>query len=669
MNRLIKKFIAWPLVLIILLLVLLRITLSPLVETGISSWFKQQGMKSSIEDISFDISAGGMTLSKLVASRSGAPELVLERASLEWSWSSLLDSQVRLKSLALNGLSFNVERGPDDRLVIAGIELKKTATQEPADNADSEPITWSIILQQLVVNDFKLCYLALPRHDYCNQFDALTWTGEIGIDLEKLNEPSLPFDADGDFRLSKLNIFNNQLERRLLDFDDLSMQQVRITTPDDVEIQRISLEALNMFERAEKSGPAQITRLDKIQIGQLQLTQMAHLDIAEVKIQGHEVILINQANQKLEIDEWLQLLASKETKSADEATPGTAPQFTFAISKLEYQTSKSIEYQDKSLDKPFIIDLNSIELEIENLDSRNPEQKSRMHYSAKVAKHGLITIDGAITPLDAKPSFDLIGTIEGIDLRDLSSFTASTVGHNIKSGQLDATLKLKAEKNALASEMDITLNQFNFDALSTADKEKIDASFGFPLNASLSLLKDRDNRIKLKIPVTGDLQNPDFDPGDAIRQATSSAITAAVLNYYTPFGLVTLADGLFSLATALKFEPVEFTGGSSDISQVDNTGLEKISALMRDRPGIYVTLCAYTNSTDRKLLLPETAEIPLDELKLEEPQLAKLKVLGEARAVAIKNFLVDSQIDAARLVLCAPQHKEGEGPAGVEISI
>jgi hypothetical protein len=48
----------------------------------------------------------------------------------------------------------------------------------------------------------------------------------------------------------------------------------------------------------------------------------------------------------------------------------------------------------------------------------------------------------------------------------------------------------------------------------------------------------------LEIPVTGDLRNPDFDPTDATTKATSSAITTDVLNFYTPFRLVTLVDGL-----------------------------------------------------------------------------------------------------------------------------
>ena len=657
---------------IFLLLLILRLVLAPIAKVNINNWFEQQGVESGIEDISFDLSNGSLTVTNLTANTNGSQVLALDQASLAWSWSALLDSQVKLNSIDITGLALDVERGPGERLVIAGIDLDKLSTpdeQTTVDKTDSEPVEWSIVLQQLKMNNFRLCYLALPQHDYCNEFGSLSWDGNIDLDLARISGPALPLNAAGDFRLSNLTIHNNQLERNLLGLGEFSMQQIDVNTADNISIGSIVLETLTAFERAAESGQAQITRLEKIAIEQLKLTEMSHLDIAEVNLQDHEAILVNLSTKKLEIDEWLAAFATDATENETAATSEKSTPFSFAIAKLSYLTDKSLEYQDLSLEKPFAANLNSIELAIKNLDSRKPEQASQLHYSAKYAEHGLINIDGNITPLDKKQSFDLSGRIEGLDLRDLSPFTANAIGHNIKSGQLDADLKLKADNNILASEIDLTLHQFNLDALSAADQEKIDASFGFPLNTSLSLLKDRENRIELNIPITGDLQNPDFDPSDAITKATSSAITAAVLNYYTPFGLITVVDGLFSLATALKFEPVEFDIGASVINQVDKTSLEKIITVMQDLPGSVVTLCAHTNSADRMLLVPETAEIPSDELKLEDEQVAKLSELGEARAAAVKVFLVKDRIDAARLVLCASEHTEGEGLAGVEISI
>ncbi|MCP4877554.1 MAG: DUF748 domain-containing protein [Gammaproteobacteria bacterium] len=671
MNRAIKYSVVWPIVLLLVLLVILRLTLSPITKSAIGSWFEQQGIESSIEDISFEISDGLLSLTGLVGTADGKQVLALERANISWSWSSLFDSQLRLKSITIDGLAFDVERGPDARMVVAGIDLDKLGSeQDPAPTpTDEEPVEWSILLQQLEINNFNTCYLAMPQYDYCNGFETLSWKGDVSLDLAALAEPSLALKVDGDFKLSKLKIHNNRLERALLGFDEFSMRQVHVDSLDNISIDSISLLTLAIMERGEGSEQAQITHLEKLQIDQLKLEQMSHLVIAEVNLLNHQASLVNQADKQLEINEWLEAGQDRAADSSESVATESTSEFTFAIEKVNYQTKKSLEYQDLSLAKPFVVKLDEIELVLENLDSRQPEAESHMRYAARVAERGLIKLEGSITPLDSTASFDLDGKIEGIDLRDLSPFTADVIGHKVKSGQLDAVLNLKADDNILASEVDLTLHQFNLTALSKADQEKIDSSFGFPLNTSLSLLKDRNNKIALTVPITGDLLNPDFDPSDAITQATSTAITTAVLNYYTPFGLVTLADGLFSLATALSFEPVIFADGRSDIGQVDASSLDKISSLMQDRPGVDVTLCGFTNSADRKLLLPETAEITADELELDSDQLAQLARLGDAREAAIKDFLVSRQIDPARLVLCAPEHAEDESLARVEISI
>ena len=671
MNRTLKNIVVWPLVVIFVLLVALRLALAPIAKSSINNWFEQQGVDSSIEDISFEVSDGRLTVTNLTANDNGSQVLALEQASLGWSWSALLDSQVKLNSIDIAGLSFDVERGPGERLVIAGIDLEKEAAEsEPAPaTADSEPLAWSIALQQLSLQNFKLCYRALPKHDLCSRFETLSWDGDISLDLASLSEPALPLKVAGDFRLVNLKTHDNRLGRGMVGFDEFILREVRVDSLDDIAIKSITLDALTLFERPTDPEHASITRLKSIQLEQLGLAKMSHLDIAEVKLQGHEALIVSLSSNQLEIKEWLEEFTTDESQGeADTATQAATP-FTFAIAKLNYQTEKSLAYRDESFAKPFIFDLHSIELNIQNLDSRQAERASQMHYAAKLGQHASITIDGEITPLDPKPSFDLTGRIEGMDLRYLSPVTARSLGHKIKSGQLDADLELKAEHNVLTSKLKLKLHRFDLDAISTADKEKIDSSFGFPLDSSLSLLKDRNDNIELEIPVTGDLQNPDFDPTDAITKATSSAITTAVLNYYTPFGLVTLVDGLFSIATALNFDPVIFDGGADEVTQAEQAGLDKIASLMEERPGVYLTLCPFTNSADRKLLLPETVEITADELKLEAEQLEELAKLGEIRAAAVKDFLVAYKLDPARLVLCDSEHVEGEGAARVEISI
>ncbi|MCW8831012.1 MAG: hypothetical protein OQK32_05755, partial [Gammaproteobacteria bacterium] len=195
----------------------------------------------------------------------------------------------------------------------------------------------------------------------------------------------------------------------------------------------------------------------------------------------------------------------------------------------------------------------------------------------------------------------------------------------------------------------------------------------FPLNSSLSLLRDRDNTIRLEIPVSGDIESPEFDPKDAIVQATSTAITAAVIQYYTPFGLVFAAESLFDLATTLNFDPVLFDAGETVLNATDKEQLDRLAALMLERPGIHLTLCGISNRADKDRLFPVSDKAATSEQKqtipLSKENIASLKQLAGLRSANTKNYLVNEKaVKAGRLIECSPEYREDK-IAGVEISI
>lgn len=652
-------------------LVLSRLLLSPISVSSINNWFSDRGLESEIEDLSFDIYNGEVSLVGLLARKGEIPVFRLDEFRLGWSWSALFERQLMLESMLVSGLEFEVERKADGGFVLAAIDLAELSQgdpQQPAEASTSEAPRWSVALQRLEIENLKGCYRQPPKIDYCNALGVLEWNGSLEFDLSRLNETGLPLVANGDIRLANLSLRNNRLQRRMLGFDEFAITGLGIRDLELIEIEAASLQKLALLENAEDSEVAEITRFEKLELEKLRLDQLKRVEIANVRILNQQGRLTKRDDDQLDINEWLQDF-DNDSESADEKSAAGEKAFTYAIDKLVYETEHSLQYVDLSLSNTFVIDLNNILLVIENLDSADTAQSSRIEYQATYAKHGKLNLAGTGTPLDPTPTLDLAGNIEGLDLPEFSAFTANAIGHRIKSGQLDAALELKATDSVLNSKVDLRLDHLKLVEVSEKDREKIDNKLGFPLNTSLSLLKDRNEVIELSIPITGDFNSPEFDPTDAISKAASSAITAAVLNYYTPFGLVTLTEGLFSLATALRFDPVAFEPGNGDIEKGDHGGLDKIADLMRQRPGVSVTLCAYTNSEDRNLLLPNTAEIAADELELDEEQIAVLEKLGEARRDQVEDYLVSKKIDPARLISCDTEHREGTGLAGVEISI
>ena len=666
MQNKIRNYASWAAIAIVLLLILVRLLLSPLTESEINNWFADHGIESTIEDISFDLSSGELSLTGLHAVKNQSRALKLDQLNLVWSWSALFDREFRVESIQVSGLALEVERRADGRLVFAAIELAQESQEEA--RAGEAPPQWKITLGDTDFKDFEICFRQPPSHDYCESFELLQWKGSLSLDLSKLADDALPLQVQGDFTLNQLQLQNNRLQRRMIGLDRFNIRGVAIDSLDSIAIDSIVLDGLSMLEKSADAEATDITGIEQLQVDSLGFTQLNRLEIGSAVITNQRGRLVKRDDKELELDEWLEQYQASSTTDSD-AESGETAEFSFAIDRLEYRTDHSLQYVDQSLSSTFVIDINQISLVIEDLDSRETRQASNISYEATVGKHGKVQIAGTATPLAAKPRLDMRGSITGLDLPELSAFSANAIGHKIKSGQLDAEIELKAIDAVLDSKIDLKLDHLVLSAVSEADAEKVDNQLGFPLNTSLSLLKDRDDLIELSIPITGDINSPDFDPTDAITTATSSAITTAILHYYTPFGLVTLADGLFSLATALRFDPVVFDAGSAELGNVDTAGLEKMITLMQERPGVRVTLCAYTNTEDRKLALPETVEIPIEELTLVDEQMAVLETLGETRHDQVEDFLVARNVDPARLIACETEHVEGEGLAGVEISI
>ena len=290
-----------------------------------------------------------------------------------------------------------------------------------------------------------------------------------------------------------------------------------------------------------------------------------------------------------------------------------------------------------------------------------------------INQHGKLKLEGDIQLLADVKEFNISGNAKGIDLRPVSSYLETSIGHKIKSGQLNTDIKLSALNGSINSLLDLNLKKLKLRPISEKEKAKLnkDLGLGMPLDAALNLLRDGDDNINIKLPITGDVNNPDFDPSDAIYTAMSKAITTTIINYYTPFGLVTVAGGLLDLATALRFEPLIFNANESNIISSHEANLTKVVQLMKQRPMLHLTLCGFSNIDDLSILSPtlyaETKDKP-EKASLIDKVLPQLTTIASKRSENIKMYFIKNEIAADRLILCESEYQQ-DGIAGVEISL
>ena len=545
-----------------------------------------------------------------------------------------------------------------------------------AASTDKDARTVQLKLGGIDISESELCYQQPPVKsagitqplDYCVNLADLNWTGQVAVSLPT-GTTAAELNLAGTIKASGLVTSNQLLDRDLGGFEKLVIDGVAVKDTDDIAFSELRLDQAYGLELLGAEGKHTVS------LGQLAVSSL-HFGANAVSVDRIAVsdlgldILMNEDGE-LELEQWKIASADQQASGGTEQADTTSKPLAVRVGEFNFDSNRLMQLTDNSVKPAMQIGFNEFRFNIKQLDSEKPDQQSPLELSAKTTRHGTIVIKGVAKPFEEKPSFDANGKITGFDLRVASPKVEQAAGHIIKSGQLDADLKLLADSGQLDSKISLVLHHFNLKAKSKEDAAALDKTFGMPINQSLVLLKDKKGRIKLDIPITGDINNPEFDPTDAIIKATTKATTVTLITFYTPYGLA-FAGGnlLLDLASALNFDPLAFAAGSADLDAEHEKQLTKLAELLVERPAVYLTLCGYTNLNDREKMFTEI--IDREKIKpVSADRLVKLKQLGDQRQENVKNHLIShGKIAHDRLILCEPEHNDDAvSTSGVEISI
>jgi len=553
------------------------------------------------------------------------------------------------------------------------------ASASPVSEPETKTVdnsTFDLKLGKITIADAEVCYQqpaltgknATKAIDYCINLAQTAWQGQIDI-TTPTNEQPVKLDINGDLGLASFNTINNILNRDLLTFKNLAINKLRIKGVEDLAFNKLDLDNIAGLELTSAENKHTIT-VSKLDVSSFNYRTNA-LAIGKAAITDLGLDITQNQDGTLDFEQWKIESADETTTEKQVPVESKDQPFKIKLDELKLDTTRIVQFTDLSVTPSMQIGFKEIHFNIKDLDSDKPQQKSPIELAATTALHGTLEIKGVAMPFDSKPSFDATGKITGVDLRVVSPKAEQAIGHIIKSGQLDADLKLLSKQGQLDSNIALVLHHFTLKAKSKEDAAALDETFGMPINQSLALLKDKKGRIKLDIPITGDINDPNFDPTNAIIKATTKATTVTLITFYTPYGLA-FAGGnvLLNLATALNFDPLVFEAGSSQLNDDHKQQLAKLAELLVERPHVHLTLCGYTNLNDRDKLFTEI----IDRKKIKPvsaERLTKLKQLGSERQDAIKEYLINvGKITHDRLILCEPEHSdEVDSLGGVEISI
>ncbi|MGN7100423.1 DUF748 domain-containing protein [Ralstonia holmesii] len=219
-----------------------------------------------------------------------------------------------------------------------------------------------------------------------------------------------------------------------------------------------------------------------------------------------------------------------------------------------------------------------------------------------------VDIHGKVNPLAPTAFVDLTAKADGVELTNLTPYSAKYAGYPITKGKLTMDLHYLLDQGKLTADNHIFIDQLTF-----GDRVESKDATNLPVRLAVALLKNSRGEIDVRVPVSGSLDDPQFSIGGVILRAFVNLIARAVT---APFSLLASA---FGGSGGEELGYIEFDPGTSDITQASFAKLDKLATALKDRPALKVDIVGRVDPEfDRDGLRREAVNRQIREQKLKD---------------------------------------------------
>ncbi|MDD4504865.1 MAG: DUF748 domain-containing protein [Sulfurospirillaceae bacterium] len=254
----------------------------------------------------------------------------------------------------------------------------------------------------------------------------------------------------------------------------------------------------------------------------------------------------------------------------------------------------SANFKDASLPIPFATFINNLNGTFSALNTKNTKP-SKLLLEGKVDKYGYSKIEGSILPFAFKDNANLKILFKNIDMPSLTPYSGKFVGYAIQKGKLSMDLSYKIKKGMMEG-----ANKINIDSLTLGDKIESEDATNLPLGLAIAILKDSKGQIDLNLPVSGDLNDPDFKYGAIVWKAFGNLIGSILTS---PFSLI---GSLLGIETE-TLKSVEFSGGEYQIIASEEEKMDQYRQILEKKPELKLIITPSFNEEVDTLAIRENA--------------------------------------------------------------
>lgn len=382
---------------------------------------------------------------------------------------------------------------------------------------------------------------------YLNEYASVALeNGNINLNSSVTINPDEPFSARGEFSLNSLKVSDTVLREDLVTLAQMNIDEFAFSL------------AANALEISEIDVIDLYARVIVNQDGSTNIGRSVRQSTADTP-------------------------ATVSETSVDESASDSNP-FGITLGKVSINNA-SANFTDRNLPLTFDANIQQLNGTAEGVASTSQEAAT-LNLEGQVNEFGLVRIIGSLNPFNVIQNSEVDVRFTNIDMPPLTPYVIKFAGREISEGSIDLGLVYEIQEGQLNAS-----NQMVLKDLKLGERVDQPGAMDLPLDLALALLKDGNGVIDLEVPVVGDINDPEFDFGPAIRRTLTNVLTNIVT---APFRLLgSLIGGGDSSLESIRFLP-----GRSDIAPPEQQILNQLGEALAQRPQLVLEVPPLTAPED-----------------------------------------------------------------------
>ncbi len=252
-------------------------------------------------------------------------------------------------------------------------------------------------------------------------------------------------------------------------------------------------------------------------------------------------------------------------------------------------TNAALQLADFSVQPPCQFTVKNFSGSIKNI-SAEPGHVADVDIAGRVDEGAPFTVRGRLAPLAPDTLAALTISAKATELSAFTPYMEKFGGYPLTKGKLTVDLQYDIKEQALKAQNSVFIDQLTLGQHNNSpDATKL------PVKLGVALLKDRNGRIELNVPLDGRLDDPKFKVGPVILKVVMNLLAKAATS---PFALL---GALVGGGEELSF--VEFAPGESAIPESEAPKIDKLGRALYERPALNLEIAGTTDeSFDRAAL-------------------------------------------------------------------